>query len=85
MSKFNLNNNITIYPSTKGWSELSRLTKDFYNLTDEKTLDWINQRKTNNGDMYGFKDQLHVIMNIYGSMFFNGQDYLLTANVELNG
>ena len=80
MNRLNLNNDIVIYPNEEGWKKINELTRKAYNLSDTETEDWLDRRKTENN---GLKEQLWVIIDLYHSMFFNGQRYLETAYIDL--
>lgn len=69
----NINEEVIIYPTEKGWKKIKELMQIAYRLTNEQVDDWVFLRTT---DDNGYTDQLWVIISILHPMFFNGQDYL---------
>ena len=81
MAKYNLNDNVILYPNQRGWAKIVEITQNEYNLTQEQVAAWVHRRK----ECGGFKEQLWVVMSVYHEMFFNGQQYFETAFIDLLG
>lgn len=81
MVKYNLNNNIVIYPNENGWNKIIEIVKNDYNLTWSAANEWVERRKTEDG---GFKDLFWVIISDLHDIFYNGSTYLETTNITLS-
>lgn len=73
--EINMNDQITIYPTDKGWIRIKELLMSKYRLTDKEADRWIRNRQTDDG---GYKDQHWCLIDTFHSMFYNGQSYLHT-------
>jgi len=80
MKTYNINWDVIIYPSKKGWDKIHELVKAKYNLTPEKATAWIKNRKTPNG---GYKEQLWTIMDELHDMFYMGTQHFKHMNIDL--
>ncbi len=77
----NLNKSITIYPNETGWRKIVALTANNYLLSEKEAKEIVNKHKTKDG---GYKDQHWSIINDLHSMFFNGQNFLKTADIKID-
>jgi len=77
---FNMNYNVVIFPSESGWERIISDLMSAYKLTKEKAIEWAEKRKTPDG---GYKDQLHVIIDLHHGMFFNGTNYFKSTEMIL--
>lgn len=81
MKTLNFNNDVTFYPTDKGWGKISELLisknigNKYFNLEEHLTL-----HKTFDG---GYTDHLWVIIQDLNELFFNGQQYLKTAEFKI--
>ena len=68
--EFSHNDEVTIYPNTKGWAKIIELfgTESYYN-------------KMTGDD--GYRDQLWVIIRDLHEMFYNGQSYFKNTTIKL--
>lgn len=80
MVKYNLNNNIVIYPNENGWNKIIEIVKNDYNLTWSAANEWVERRKTEDN---GFKELLWVIISDFHNLFFNGSIYLDKMEIKL--
>jgi len=80
MINVNINNQVVIYPSDKGWDEIVRLTAKNYNISLEKAVEWVKSRKTDDG---GYKDQLWVIMSDLHDIFYLGNTNLKNSTMSI--
>lgn len=81
MNKYNINDEIIIYPNLLGWNKIIEIVEKEYNLSNEKAIEFIEKRKHNGG----FTEQLHEIISTYHEMFFNGTPYFVNAIIDLCG
>ena len=78
--KYNINDDIVIYPSDAGWAKLRELIQAAYRLDDESCSRWIDQRRTSDN---GYKEQAWSIISDLHKMFFNGTPYFKTMVIDL--
>lgn len=80
MEKFNLNHEVIIYPTDKGWYKI----KQNLILIYSQNLDYLDKqialKRTEDG---GFKEQLWCIMQDHSNLFYNGTDCLKTMVISL--
>jgi hypothetical protein len=81
--KFNLNDEVVIYPTPEGWDKIIEIYRKTYGKDYNEAMN--NIRKGHRTEDNGFKEQLHVIINMYGDIFFNGSNYITTADMDLLG
>jgi hypothetical protein len=78
MNKFNINHDVIIYPSDKGWWKIKE------NLIYAYDVDYaerqIASKRTEDG---GFKEQLWCIMQDHSNLFYNGTDCLKSITIDL--
>lgn len=83
MIRFNINYEVTIYPSEQGWVKIKQILQEKYAFKTKEELDkWIANRTVVND---GYKEQLWTIMGDFGDMFFNGSFYLKNTFMDLSG
>lgn len=77
----NLNQEVTIHLTDKGFIRLKEIIKEqmFFN-TDKEVDDYVSKRKVGTD---GYKDQLYSLMHLVGPMMFNGSPYLVTTVCEI--
>lgn len=81
MQQFNLNYDIIIYPSQKGWLKIRSILSEIYKFKTDKELDnYIEKRYSICG---GYKDHMWSIMSDLHELFFNGTDYLKNMTIKL--
>ena len=78
-TEFSHNDEVTIYPSEEGWKKIHDLVKKAYDLNDLLARVWVDRRRSGEG----YRDQLWVIIDLFHSMFFNGQKYFENTNIKL--
>ncbi len=78
----NMNFNIVIYPSDKGWDKIYEIIQKAYYLdTLNEAIEYVNKyRKTEDG---GYKEQMWEIMSSLGELFYNGTPYFNTTNIKI--
>ncbi len=78
MEKFNLNYEVIIYPTEKGWSMIKQNLIFAYNIALAE--EHIALKRTEDG---GFREQLWCIMQDHSNLFYNGTDCLKTMVIDL--
>lgn len=81
MKSYNVNDYITIYPTLDGWIKIKQILRKSYNMTEVNVDEYIERRR----HCDGYKDQMWVIYSELNEIFFNGQTYLKTSIIDLNG
>lgn len=77
---FNMNHDVVIFPSERGWKRIISDLMEAYNFNIEKATEWAEKRKTEDG---GYKEQLWEIIALHHDMFFNGTNYFETTKMIL--
>ena len=75
MKEFNLNSEIIIYPTDKGWHKIIEIliNKREYLLDKDEMAKHMSFHRTKDG---GYKEQAWVFANMFGEMLYNGQTYI---------
>ncbi len=81
MPRFNMNNEVIIYPNEIGFAKIKALISNKYLLSSQEANNWIKKRKTEDG---GYQDQLWVIVSDLHHIFYNGQNFIDTTIAILN-
>ena len=84
MTKYNINNYVTIYPTEAGWRNIKAILDSKDDMGFKRVIDvdnYINNHKTKDN---GYRDQLWSIISNFSDLFFNGSPYLETTDIELN-
>lgn len=81
MKSYNVNDDITIYPTLEGWIKIKEILRKSYNMTEDRVDEYIEYRRYNGG----YKDQMWAIYSELNDIFFNGQTYLKSSIIDLNG
>jgi len=78
MDKFNINHEVIIYPTERGWEKIK---KNLYSIYSMQVADnELALKRTEDG---GFKEQLWCIMQDHSNLFYNGTDCLKTMVIDL--
>ena len=78
LHKFNLNYDVIIYPTEKGWERIKQ------NLINTYGVDYANKHlPLMRNDDGGCKEQLFALMLDHGNLFYSVTDYLKTMVIEL--
>lgn len=89
LAEINLNQEVIIYPTEQGWIDLFNTLKkntwvhvfiDDNNTEEDVVNEYIDKKRTDDG---GYKDQLWQIIHDYGSLFYNGSDFLKTSVIKI--
>ncbi|MCR9252305.1 MAG: hypothetical protein NXI20_17905 [bacterium] len=75
--KLSLNDQVIFYPNGKGIEKMHSILTDQFEMSDHEAKEWMEERMTDDG---GYFEQLHEVINVFHSMFYNGTPYF--ENVE---
>jgi len=78
MNKYNINNEVIIYPTERGFKKIKHKLIEIYG--EELGALEFNRKLT---ETNGFKEQLWCIMQDHSNLFYNGTDCLKTMVIEL--
>lgn len=85
MQTFNINDYITIYPTSSGFEKIKSIlvnSKEQLGFKDLNEIEeYIGRRRTTQG---GYRDQMWTITSKFSALFFNGSNYFETTEIELN-
>ena len=81
MSEYNINLDVTIYPSEKGWEMIPGLLSKKYMMHADIAKAWTDKRRTADG---GYRDHLWSIISDLSELFYMGTDKLASMKIELN-
>lgn len=77
--KFNVNYEVTIYPTEEGWLKISKNLQNMYSI--KMANDILVRNTTEDG---GYKDILWSIINDHNDLFYHGTDCLKTTIIDLD-
>lgn len=78
--KANHNDQMIIYPTERGWQAITEHIQAHYGYSPSRLRTFMECRKTKDG---GYKDQMWRIIHDLHTLFYNGQTYFTTTNVEI--
>lgn len=77
---FSMNDNVTIYPNLSGKDRIRELIEVYYELSSKEAHEMFVSHLEDDG---GYTDQLWVIISMFHSMFYNGQNYFSTTKIGI--
>lgn len=81
MLELNLNQNVTIYPTQRGWDIIKSIVSDFDEFDSDDVEVWIKERTMKDG---GFKEQLHYLITHFTGLFgVSKNKYLVSSKMNV--
>ena len=84
MKSINLNDLVLLNLSKSGWEKLLYITEHSKYHESFDSVEYLRSRTVQIGDNIYFKEQLWIIMQQYGELFFNGSQYLQTTEILID-